>query len=129
MSDPDLEELRQQSSPGQRADGNDQTDDLVDALADERVALEDGDTPLQVNIRRDSRLLPLANVLTRDEYGDEYEDLVAQAEAVVDSKPDVTEGTKSYLLALLARAGLQEVAPEYDEQMEEAVMEFSKRRL
>lgn len=128
MTDPDIEELRQQSSPGQRSEGNDKVADLVDALADERIAVADGDASGQISIR-DSRLVSLVNVLDRDEYDDEYQSLITSVESEVDSKPDLEEGTKAYLLALLARAGLQEVAPVYDEKLTDAITEFAQRRM
>ena len=55
-------------------------------------------------------------------------DLVASVEAEVDSKPDLEEGTKAYLFALLARAGLQEATPDYDEKLADGISEFAQRR-
>lgn len=126
MSDPDIEELRQEHSTGERAEGNDQTPDLEDELVEQFAGVQDGSEPGQVAVR-DTRLVANANTLTDRE--DDYDDLVTKLERQVDSTPDLEEGTKAYLIALLARAGLQECAPEYHEMLEEAAGEYARRNL
>jgi len=124
--DVDLDELRAEASPGERAEGKGQLPDLVDALADERIAVEEGTVSGQVAIR-DDLLIALANTL--DEREGDYGDLVAQVEDEVSSTPNLEEGTKAYLIALLARAGLESCAEDYHEMLGDAVGEAARRTM
>jgi len=128
MSDADsLEDLRQQSENTDRVSAaTDEQSSLEDDLLDHITGVKEGDEATQVGVR-DSRLVALANTL--DEREDDYDEVVSGLEEVVESTPDLQAGTKSYLLALLARAGLQECAPDVLDEVEGAVAEYAKREL
>jgi hypothetical protein len=126
MSNQDIEELRQQTSPGERSQGKDVAPSLEDDLVDGISGVKDGSEPSQVAVR-DTRLVALANTL--DDRDGDYDELVAEIERSVDSTPDLEEGTKAYLIALLARAGLQACGSDHHEVVEEAAREYASKNL
>lgn len=112
MSD-DLQELKEQTDPGTRAesgadgDENDQ-DELEDAIVELLGDVEDGSTSKTLSVR-DERLAALVRAL---EQTGEIDDVGGAFNEQLGRDPNSDDVDRSELLRLAVRLGLQEAAPE-----------------
>ncbi|USZ69872.1 hypothetical protein NGM10_15825 (plasmid) [Halorussus salilacus] len=130
MSDPDLEELRQQTqrtdrldqpsrSPG---DGEDVVEDLIDALE----AIESGEQA-KTFAARDASVTALLTMLA-DRDGELAEVGTSLQEALGrDVDPDALD--RSEVVRLAVRLGIREAAPEYLDLLADASAEHARRNV
>lgn len=115
MTDDELEQLRQDTTKSKRTDAaaEQQQNELYEDIVDELRAIdESGQKTVAV---RDESLTALLSAL--DERDDDLEDAVDQLAEVAGR--DVDSATKSELVRLAVRVGLQEATPElWDEVLE-----------
>ncbi|MHC3382167.1 hypothetical protein [Haloarcula sp. H-GB5] len=111
----DIEELKAQTQKGRRTDAaaNEQQGELSEDIQEQLEAIDDGDRKT-LAIRDESLAALFGALVERDD------DLDAAVETLADAAGrDVDDSTKSELLRLAARVGLQEAAPElWDELLE-----------
>jgi len=126
VSDPDLEELRQQT---QRTDRLDQSttvddDDLVEDLVDALAAIESGERA-KTFAARDESVTALLTMLADRE--DELADVGTSLQEALGRDVDPDALDRSELVRLAVRLGLREAAPEYLELLADASAEHARR--
>lgn len=130
MSDPDLEELRQQTQrtdrlaePSRPDDGDDDiVEDLVDALAD----IDSGEQAKTFAARDASVTALLTTLADRDD------DLTAVGTALQEAlgrERDPAVLDRSEIVRLAVRLGLREAAPEYLDLLADASAEHARRNV
>jgi len=127
VSDPDLEELRQQTQRTDRLDqsataGDDLVEDLVDALA----AIESGEQA-KTFAARDESVTALLTMLADRE--DELADVGTSLQEALGREVDPEALDRSELVRLAVRLGLREAAPEYLELLADASAEHARRNV
>ena len=131
MSDPDLEELRQQTQrtdrlaePAQPA--GDDEDELVEELVESLAAIDSGEQA-KTFAARDASVTALLTTLA-DREDDRHEVGTALQEAL-GRDIDPSELDRSELVRLAVRLGLREAAPEYLEALADASGEYARRNV
>jgi len=125
MSDEDLEQLKEQTTAGTRvaaAAADESNRDLRNRIIDELEAISDGER--KTLAIRDESLSALFSALEGDQ--EDMEQVLEQLATELDR--DVEDGTRSELLRLAARIGLQEAAPEAWDELLEARRELVARQ-
>lgn len=110
-ADDELEELREQTDVGTRAESlesDDQPPALEDAMVELLADIEAGDISKTLSVR-DARLTALVRAL---EETDGLDDLGIKLQEALGRDADVDEMDRSEVLRLAVRLGLQEAAPE-----------------
>jgi len=128
VSDPDLEELRQQT---QRTDRLDQSttvddDDIVEDLVDALAAIESGEQA-KTFAARDESVTALLTMLADRE--DELADVGTSLQEALGRDVDPEALDRSELVRLAVRLGLREAAPEYLELLADASAEHARRNV
>lgn len=130
MSDPDLEELRQQTQRTDRLaepsrpddDGEDVVEELVDALAD----IDSGEQA-KTFAARDASVTALLTTLADRE--DDLEEVGTALQAALGRDRDPAALDRSEIVRLAVRLGLREAAPEYLELLADASAEHARRNV
>jgi len=125
MSDEDLEELKEQTQAGSRVSAaaeKESNRDLQNRIVDELEAIDNGER--KTLAIRDESLSALFSALEDDQ--DDMERVLEQLATELDR--DVEDSTRSELLRLAARVGLQEAAPEAWDELLEARKELVARQ-
>ncbi|WP_134671552.1 hypothetical protein [Halorussus marinus] len=126
MSDPDLEELRQQTQRTDRLDQSTTVDDgdLVEDLVDALAAIESGEQA-KTFAARDESVTALLTMLADRE--DELADVGTSLQEALGRDVDPEALDRSELVRLAVRLGLREAAPEYLELLADASAEHARR--
>lgn len=131
MSDPDLEELRQQTqrtdrlaepAPSDDGDGDDLVEDLVDALA----AIDSGEQAKTFAARDDS---VTALLTTLDDREEDLAEVGTALQEALGREVDRSALDRSEIVRLAVRLGLREAAPEYLDRLAEASGEYARRNV
>ena len=130
MSDPDLEELRQQTQRTDRLaepsrpddDGEDVVEELVDALAD----IDSGEQA-KTFAARDASVTALLTTLADRE--DDLAEVGTALQAALGRDRDPAALDRSEIVRLAVRLGLREAAPEYLELLADASAEHARRNV
>ena len=122
MTDVDdkLDELREEESSGNRLDRDDphSQPDLADAIEAALADAEDGELPATITAF-DPRLAALLDALSEDDG--EMEAIFEDLQAAYDGHSGVTQHSKSGIIRLAIRVGLQEGSEEAIEELGEAI--------
>jgi hypothetical protein len=115
-NDEDIEELKAQTQKGRRTDAaaDEQLGELYEDIQGELEAIDAGDRKT-LAIRDESLAALFGALVEREDDLDEAVETLADA-----ADREVDDATKSELLRLAARIGLQEATPELWEQLLEA---------
>jgi hypothetical protein len=120
--DPDLDELKRQTSHGDRLDEAADVDRRArfrESLREELAAIDAGDRQKTVSVW-DGNVAALLAALEGEDHRDELEDLGERLADQLDTDaPDDVD--RSDILRLTLRAGLQAAAPEYLEDLRDAL--------
>jgi hypothetical protein len=125
MSEEDLEQLKEQTTAGTRvaaAAADESNRDLRNRIVDELEAISDGER--KTLAIRDESLSALFSALEGNQ--EDMEQVLEQLATELDR--DVEDSTRSELLRLAARVGLQEAAPEAWDELLEARKELVARQ-
>ena len=130
MSDPDLEELRQQTqrtdrlaeSPGSTNDDDELVEDLVDALS----AIDSGEKA-KTFAARDESVTALLSTL--DDSEADLEAVGTSLQSALGRDVDASSLDRSEIVRLAVRLGLREAAPEYLELLADASAEHARRNV
>lgn len=130
MSDPDLEELRQQTQRTDRLAEPEETGEEGDELQDELVAalgaIESGEQA-KTFAARDATVTALLTTLDGNEEALEEVGVALQEALGRDVDPEALD--RSEIVRLAVRLGLQEAAPEYLDALAEASAEHARRNV
>ena len=128
MSDPDLEELRQQT---QRTDrlaestaGGDEDDDLVEDLVDALAAIDSGEQAKTFAARDESVTALLTTLADREE---DLEAVGTSLQGALGRDVDRDALDRSEIVRLAVRLGLREAAPEYLDLLADASAKHARR--
>ncbi|WP_435181910.1 hypothetical protein [Halorussus sp. AFM4] len=128
MSDPDLEELRQQTQRTDRlaesAGGDDGTDDLVEDLVDALAAIDSGEQAKTFAARDESVTALLTTLADRE---DDLEAVGTSLQGALGRDVDRDALDRSEIVRLAVRLGLREAAPEYLDLLADASAEYARR--
>jgi hypothetical protein len=130
VSDPDLEELRQQTQRTDRlaepSASDDEDDELLEALVD---ALGDIDSGEQAKTfaARDASVTALLSTLAERE--EDLEAVGTSLQGALDREIDRDELDRSEIVRLAVRLGLREAAPEYLDLLADASGEYARRNV
>jgi vacuolar-type H+-ATPase subunit I/STV1 len=130
VSDPDLEELRQQTQrtdrlaePSAGAEGN---DDLLEDLVDALDAIYSGEQA-KTFAARDESVTALLSTL--DDREDDLEAVGTSLQRELDRDIDSGALDRSEIVRLAVRLGLREAAPEYLDLLADASGEYARRNV
>ncbi|WP_137286220.1 hypothetical protein [Halorussus salinisoli] len=130
MSDPDLEELRQQTQRTDRlaepAAGDEETDDLVEDLVDALEAIDSGEQAKTFAARDESVTALLTTLADREE---DLEAVGTSLQEALGRDIDRDALDRSEIVRLAVRLGLREAAPEYLDLLAEASGEYARRNV
>ena len=130
MSDPDLEELRQQTQRTDRlaepAEAEDEGDELHDALVEALSAIDSGQQA-KTFAARDATVTALLTTLDDREEALHEVGVALQESLDRDADPDALD--RSEIVRLAVRLGLREAAPEYLDALAEASAEHARRNV
>lgn len=118
-TDEELEQLRQQTDPGTRAQSatpGEESTDLEDAMVALLADVEDGEVSKTLSVR-DARLTALVRAL---EETDSLDDVGGALREELGREADADGTDRSEMLRLAVRLGLQEAAPEVLDSAREA---------
>lgn len=118
MTDDDLQELREQESRGDRMDRdaaaqNDFVDELIDAL--DRA--DDGEVSETITAYDPT----LAALLTALDEDDRLDEVVGELQESYDGDAGISKATRSAVIRLAIRVGLQEASGDVMEDLTEAI--------
>ncbi|WP_135807429.1 hypothetical protein [Halorussus marinus] len=122
MGDPDIDELREQSRPGDRASNTNNEPSLEDRFIDALDAVEDGGSNMKTLSARDKDLAAFVRGLEADES--ELEAVVEQLHEVRGRGNDVN---RQELIISAVWIGLQEACPEAVEAFKDAKGERARQ--
>lgn len=130
MSDPDLEELRQQT---QRTDRlaepdapEDDADELVEDLVDALAAIDSGEQA-KTFAARDESVTALLSTL--DDRESDLEAVGTALQSSLGREVETDSLDRSEIVRLAVRLGLREAAPEYLERLADASGEYARRNV
>ncbi|WP_115865490.1 hypothetical protein [Halorussus litoreus] len=130
MSDPDLEELRQQTQRTDRlaetAPDADEDADIVEELVDNLAAIDSGEQAKTFAARDQSVTALLA---TLDDHDAEIEAVGTALQSALGREVDPAELDRSEIVRLAVRLGLREAAPEYLDLLADASAEHARRNV
>ena len=130
MSDPDLEELRQQTQRTDRLAESSATpsgtDDLLEDLVDALTAIDSGEQA-KTFAARDESVTALLSTL--DDRRDDLEAVGTSLQGELDREIDPGDLDRSEIVRLAVRLGLREAAPEYLDLLAEASGEYARRNV
>ena len=130
MSDPDLEELRQQTQRTDRlaetADSPSSTDDLVEDLVDALEAIDSGEQA-KTFAARDESVTALLSTL--DDREDDLEAVGTSLQSALGREVDASKLDRSEIVRLAVRLGLREASPEYLDLLADASAEYARRNV
>ncbi|MFC4451482.1 hypothetical protein [Halorussus aquaticus] len=128
MSDPDLEELRQQTQRTDRlaepATGEDESDDLVEDLVDALAAIDSGEQAKTFAARDESVTALLTTLAEREQ---DLEAVGTSLQSALGRDVDRDALDRSEVVRLAVRLGLREAAPEYLDLLADASGEYARR--
>ncbi|MDQ2055520.1 MULTISPECIES: hypothetical protein [unclassified Halobellus] len=119
MTDDDLEKLRQEESHGNRLDRDDPSaqPDFVDALDEALEAVENGETGDTITAYDPT----LAAVLRALEEDDRLDDVFEQLQEAYDGNSGLDSASRSAIIRLAVRVGLQEGTADVMDDLREAI--------
>ena len=129
MSDPDLEELRQQTQRTDRlaeSAASAPTDDMLEELVDALAAIDSGEQA-KTFAARDESVTALLSTL--DDRPDDLEAVGTSLQGELDRDIDPESLDRSEIVRLAVRLGLREAAPEYLDLLAEASGEYARRNV
>ncbi|WP_132058768.1 hypothetical protein [Halorussus amylolyticus] len=129
MSDPDLEELRQQTQRTDRLDQSrveDDGDDLVEELVEAFEAIESGEQAKTFAARDESVTALLAVLANHD---DELAEVGTSLQQALGRDIDSSSLDRSEIVRLAVRLGLREAAPSYLDLLADASAEHARRNV
>jgi hypothetical protein len=130
VSDPDLEELRQQTQRTDRLAEPDATggdgDDLLEALVDALGEIDSGEQA-KTFAARDASVTALLSTLADHEQ--ELEEVGVSLQQSLGREIDRDELDRSEIVRLAVRLGLREAAPEYLDLLADASGEYARRNV
>lgn len=128
MSDPDLEELRQQTQRTDRlaepSPSEDENDELLEALVDALGDIDSGEQAKTFAARDASVTALLSTLADREE---DLEAVGTSLQGALDREIDRDELDRSEIVRLAVRLGLREAAPEYLDLLADASGEYARR--
>lgn len=128
MSDPDLEELRQQTQRTDRlaepSPSEDENDELLEALVDALGDIDSGEQAKTFAARDASVTALLSTLADREE---DLEAVGTSLQGALDRDIDRDELDRSEIVRLAVRLGLREAAPEYLDLLADASGEYARR--
>ncbi|NEU58007.1 hypothetical protein [Halorussus sp. MSC15.2] len=128
MSDPDLEELRQQTQRTDRlaepASREDESDDLVEDLVDALAAIDSGEQAKTFAARDESVTALLTTLAEREQ---DLEAVGTSLQSALGRDVDRDALDRSEVVRLAVRLGLREAAPEYLDLLADASGEYARR--
>ncbi|MFC7078951.1 hypothetical protein [Halorussus caseinilyticus] len=130
MSDPELEELRQQTQRTDRlaesAGVEEGTDDLVEDLVDALGAIDSGEQAKTFAARDES---VTALLTTLDDRQEDLEAVGTSLQGELGREIDTSSLDRSEIVRLAVRLGLREASPEYLDLLAEASGEYARRNV
>jgi len=130
VSDPDLEELRQQTQRTDRlaetTPDADEDADIVEELVDNLAAIDSGEQAKTFAARDQSVTALLA---TLDDHDAELEAVGTALQSALGREVDPAELDRSEIVRLAVRLGLREAAPEYLDLLADASAEHARRNV
>jgi hypothetical protein len=128
MTDDDLEDLRERTTHGDRLDEaaqEDSREEFRDTITEELLAIDAGDRQKTVSVW-DAELAALSAAL--DEHPEHTEAIGEVLRSEFDTAAD-GDADRSEVLRRALRLGLREAAPEYVEELRDAVRDHATRDL
>ena len=130
MSDPDLEELRQQTQRTDRlaepGTEDDDEEELVEALVDALETIDDGEQA-KTFAARDTSVTAL--LMTLDDREADLEAVGTSLQEALGREIDRSALDRSEIVRLAVRLGLREAAPEYLDLLADASGEYARRNV